>query len=167
MNQSYEEKKEEVSEQAVEARRDIIENTDVEKIVKDKIRQTTIAQGLIKGNDDGELFFDEDKVMVALEDKILNEEVEAIDTPIGYIPKYDDLKALFKEVIDKDYPEDLYTMQFSIYCDNIIKRIDLQDKAYHEEENIPEKFFEILKEQKAGLEALKAKNGPIVKPQDL
>jgi len=100
-------------------------------------------------------------------DRFAHGDVEAIETPVGYIPKYDDLKKLFNEVINKDYPEDLYTMQFSIYCDNIIKRIDLQDEAYHKEENIPGKFFEILKEQKAGLEALKAKHGSIVKPQQL
>ncbi len=100
-------------------------------------------------------------------DLFAHEDVEAIDTPIGYIPKYDDLKKLFKEVINKDYPEDLYNMQFSLYIDNIVGRIDLQDEAYHKEENIPERFFEILKEQKAGLEALKAKHGSIVKPQEL
>ncbi|MCK5125620.1 MAG: phosphoenolpyruvate carboxykinase (GTP) [candidate division Zixibacteria bacterium] len=100
-------------------------------------------------------------------DRFVNKEVEAIDTPVGYLPKYDDLKKLFKDIINKDYPEDLYTMQFSLYCDKIIARIDLQDEAYHKEENIPTRFFEILKEQKAGLEALKAKHGAIIKPQEL
>jgi len=100
-------------------------------------------------------------------DLFAHKDVEAIDTPIGYLPKYDDLKKLFKDVINKDYPEDLYTKQFSLYIDKVIARIDLQDEAYHKEENIPERFFEILKEQKTALEALKAKNGSIVKPQDL
>ncbi len=100
-------------------------------------------------------------------DRFVNKEVEAIDTPVGYLPKYDDLKKLFKEVINKEYTEDIYTMQFSLYCDKIIARIDLQDEAYHKEENIPARFFEILKEQKAGLEALKAAKGAIIKPQDL
>jgi phosphoenolpyruvate carboxykinase (GTP) len=100
-------------------------------------------------------------------DRYVNGDVDAIETPVGFLPKYDDLKKLFKEIIKKDYTEDLYTMQFSIYVDKIITRIDLQNKAYGEEDNIPKRFFEVLKEQKAGLEALKAKNGPIVKPQDL
>ncbi|MEE9169242.1 MAG: phosphoenolpyruvate carboxykinase (GTP) [bacterium] len=100
-------------------------------------------------------------------DRFANKEVEAIETPIGYIPKYEDLKRLFNEVINKEYSEELYTMQFSLYIDNIIGRIDLQDKAFHEEENIPGKFFEILKEQKAALEGLKAKHGSVVKPQSL
>ncbi|MEE9443034.1 MAG: phosphoenolpyruvate carboxykinase (GTP) [candidate division Zixibacteria bacterium] len=100
-------------------------------------------------------------------DRFANKEVEAIDTPIGYIPKYDDLKKFFKEIIDKDYSEELYTKQFSLYIDNIIGRIDLQDEAYTKEGGIPERFFELLKEQKAGLEELKAKHGSVVKPQDL
>ncbi|MCP4704756.1 MAG: phosphoenolpyruvate carboxykinase (GTP) [candidate division Zixibacteria bacterium] len=100
-------------------------------------------------------------------DLFAHKDVEAIETPIGFIPKYDDLKKLFKDVINKDYPEDMYTMQFSLYIDKVIARIDLQDEAYHKEENIPERFFEILKEQKAGLEALKADKGAIVKPQEL
>ncbi len=47
-------------------------------------------------------------------------EVDAIDTPIGYLPKYEDLKSLFKSRIDKEYPEDLYVKQFSLYIDNIV-----------------------------------------------
>jgi phosphoenolpyruvate carboxykinase (GTP) len=100
-------------------------------------------------------------------DRFVHDEVEAITTPIGHLPKYEDLKALFKEVINKEYPEDLYTMQFSLYIDNIIKRIDLQDKAFREEDNIPARFFEVLMEQKAELQELKEKFGSVVKPEDL
>ncbi|GAH40112.1 unnamed protein product, partial [marine sediment metagenome] len=37
---------------------------------------------------------------------------DAIETPIGYLPKYDDLKALFKLELDKDYSQEDYTEQF-------------------------------------------------------
>jgi len=94
-------------------------------------------------------------------------EVEAIDTPIGYLPKYEDLKALFKAKIDKDYPEDLYIKQFSLYLDNIIGRIDLQIEAYGKEKNIPQKLFDIYKEQRQELVALKDKYGAIVTPKQL
>ncbi len=77
------------------------------------------------------------------------DEIDAIETPIGYIPKYDDLKKLFKEKIDKDYPEDLYEKQFSLYADNILGRIDLQIEAYGKEDNVPPKFFDLLKAQRA------------------
>jgi phosphoenolpyruvate carboxykinase (GTP) len=94
-------------------------------------------------------------------------EVEAIDTPIGYLPKYEDLKDLFKSKIDKDYPEDLYNKQFSLYIDNIIGRIDLQVEAYGKEKHIPQKLYDILKEQRQELVALKDKYGAIVTPQQL
>jgi phosphoenolpyruvate carboxykinase (GTP) len=94
-------------------------------------------------------------------------EVDAIDTPIGYLPKYEDLKDLFKSKIDKDYPEDLYIKQFSLYLDNIIARIDLQIEAYGKEKNIPQKLFDIYKEQRQELVALKDKYGAVVTPKQL
>ena len=94
-------------------------------------------------------------------------EVDAIDTPIGYLPKYEDLKDLFKSKIDKEYPEDLYNKQFSLYIDHIIDRIDLQVEAYGKEKNIPQKLYDILKEQRQELVALKDKYDAIVTPQQL
>ena len=94
-------------------------------------------------------------------------EVDAIDTPIGYLPKYADLKRLFKERIEKTYPEDLYVKQFALYVDNILGRIDLQLDAYGKEDNIPGRLFDILNRQRAELIALKEKYGPIVTPAQL
>ena len=94
-------------------------------------------------------------------------EVDAIDTPIGYLPKYTDLKDLFKSKIDKEYPEDLYIKQFSLYIDNILSRIDLQIEAYGKEKNIPQKLFDILQEQRRGLVELTDKYGAIVTPKQL
>lgn len=94
-------------------------------------------------------------------------DVEGIETPIGIIPKYEDLKKLFNEKIGKEYGEDLYTMQFSLYVDNIVARINLQTEAWQKEDNASEVLFNIYAEQKAALEALKAAKGAIVIPQDL
>ncbi len=97
----------------------------------------------------------------------VNGDVEAIDTPIGFIPKYEDLKKLFNEKISKEYPKELYTMHFSLYIDKIIGRIDLQEEAYSKEENIPPRLFEIYKKQKAELVALKEKEGAVATPDKL
>jgi phosphoenolpyruvate carboxykinase (GTP) len=107
------------------------------------------------------------KAWMAWLERKAHADVEAIDTPIGYIPKYKDLKELFQAKINKAYPEDLYTKQFSLYIDNIVARIDLQLEAYGKEKNIPKKLFEILKEQRQGLMDLKEKYGPVVTPQQL
>ena len=93
-------------------------------------------------------------------------EVEAIETPIGYIPKYEDLKELFDK-IDKVYPQELYEKQFALYIDNILGRIDLQEEAYKKAENVPAKLFEVYEEQREGLEALKSKYGSVVSVENL
>ena len=94
-------------------------------------------------------------------------DVQAIETPIGLIPKYSDLHKLFTEKINKEYSESLYTMQFSLYIDNVIARIELQETAWRKEQGASERLFAVYAEQKAGLLALKAAKGGIVKPQEL
>jgi phosphoenolpyruvate carboxykinase (GTP) len=94
-------------------------------------------------------------------------EVDVIETPIGYLPTFDDLRGLFQSIINKNYKKELYNKQFSLYVDNIVARIDLQIEAYGKEKNIPETIFNVLKEQKDGLLALKKTYGPIVIPSQL
>ena len=94
-------------------------------------------------------------------------EVEVIDTPIGGIPRYDDLRRLFAEGLDKDYPQALYDKQFSLYVDNILAIIELQEEAYGKEQEIPPALFKVYEEQRAGLLALKEQHGAVVTPEQL
>ena len=93
-------------------------------------------------------------------------EIEAIETPIGFIPRYADLKELFAG-IDKEYPRELYDKQFAFYVDKILERINLQQEAYGKEKDTPAKLFQVYAEQRDGLEALKAKYGSIVSVEQL
>ncbi|MFW6115533.1 MAG: phosphoenolpyruvate carboxykinase (GTP) [Chloroflexota bacterium] len=99
-------------------------------------------------------------------ERVAHREVDTIETPIGCLPRYEDLRDLFAG-IDKVYPRQLYDRQFALYVDNILARIELQTQAYGEEKNVPSRIFEIYEEQKAGLESLKAKYGPIVSVEQL
>jgi phosphoenolpyruvate carboxykinase (GTP) len=107
------------------------------------------------------------KVWLGWLELLAHREIDAVETPIGRIPKYEDLKGLFKSKIDKEYPKDLYDKQFSLYIDNIVDRIDLQTEAYGKDQHIPKRIFEVYEEQKKGLLALKEKYGPIVTPAQL
>ncbi len=107
------------------------------------------------------------KVWLSWLERYAYDEVDHIATPIGNIPTYDDLKKLFSEIIHKDYTKELYTRQFSLYLDNIIQRLELQEKAYAKEQGIPPRLFDILAEQKAGLAALKKTHGSVVAPDSL
>ena len=107
------------------------------------------------------------KAWLAWLERRAHNEVEAIETPIGYLPKYDDLEKLFREIIAKTYPRELYDKQFSLYIDNIVARIDLQLEAYGREENLPPQLFTVLRDQREGLMALKDRFGAIVTPAQL
>jgi phosphoenolpyruvate carboxykinase (GTP) len=107
------------------------------------------------------------KVWLAWLERRAHGDVEAIETPIGYVPRYDDLKTLFSTIIDKTYPESLYNQQFSLYIDNILSRIELQIEAYRKEEQIPVQLFKVLEAQQEGLTRLKDQFGPLVTPAQL
>jgi phosphoenolpyruvate carboxykinase (GTP) len=107
------------------------------------------------------------KVWLSWLAKMARREAPFILTPIGKIPTYEPLKALFAALIDKEYPRDLYDKQFSLYIDNILLRTDLQMEAYGKEPNLPEKLFTVLNEQREGLLSLKASFGPIATPDNL
>ncbi|MDH4205723.1 MAG: phosphoenolpyruvate carboxykinase domain-containing protein, partial [Desulfobacteraceae bacterium] len=107
------------------------------------------------------------KVWLTWLERLAHNEVNAIESPIGYLPKFDDLQNLFRSIIDKDYTKELYIKQFSLYIDNIVARIDMQIRAYDKEPDISGKLFDILKEQKEGLLALKKTYGSIVTPSQL
>ncbi|HET6451066.1 MAG TPA: phosphoenolpyruvate carboxykinase (GTP) [Spirochaetia bacterium] len=103
------------------------------------------------------------KVWLSWLERYAHHEAGAIETPIGFIPRYEDLRALFLE-IGKEYPKSLYEKQFTFYVDNILARIQVQEDAYRKEKKLPARLFEVYEEQKSGLAALKEKHGPVVKP---
>ena len=107
------------------------------------------------------------KVWLGWLERLVHNEVDAINTPIGRLPLFEDLKSLFKELIDKDYLAQLYTKQFSLYIDHIVKRIDLQTEAYGRELNIPPMLFEIYEKQRKELIQLKSQFGPVATPAQL
>ncbi len=94
-------------------------------------------------------------------------EVGSIETPIGLIPRYEDLKKIFDQMVGKEYSRELYTKQFSFYIDTILARIQLQEEAYRKDSRMPPRLFEVYEEQKRGLEALKKAHGPVVPPDKL
>jgi len=107
------------------------------------------------------------KVWMAWLERRVHNEVDVIETPIGYLPKFKDLEKLFRDIITKDYSHELYLKQFSLYIDNIVRRIDLQLEAYGKEQGIPERLFTALRRQKEELTALKQKYGPVAAPYQL
>ncbi|MHA2275950.1 MAG: phosphoenolpyruvate carboxykinase domain-containing protein, partial [Candidatus Kariarchaeaceae archaeon] len=84
-------------------------------------------------------------------------EYEAIKTPIGYIPKYHDLKDLFKQYLNKDYTEKDYITQFSLRLEKLLEKLERIEVNYRKEVEIPQFFWDILTQQKSDLTQLKQK----------
>jgi phosphoenolpyruvate carboxykinase (GTP) len=92
---------------------------------------------------------------------------EAIETPVGFLPKYEDLKNLFKEYLDEDYIEKDYIDQFSIRTTHILKKLDRIEAVFKKESYVPDFFWNILNQQRSELKNLKEKFGKeIISPKD-
>ncbi|MFH1850408.1 MAG: phosphoenolpyruvate carboxykinase (GTP) [archaeon] len=81
----------------------------------------------------------------------VHQEYDAIETPIGLIPKYDDLKGLFAQVFGREYSKGEYEKQFSIRVPNYLDKLDRIEEIYSVEEDIPGIFHRQLEEQRRRL----------------
>jgi len=94
-----------------------------------------------------------------------HKEVGAIKTPTGFMPKYQDLKRLFKEVLDRDYPEEKYIEQFTIRIPENLAKIERIKEIYKTKvRDTPQIVFEVLEEQKRRLNGGRKKYGDYVAP---
>ena len=90
---------------------------------------------------------------------------EAYETPTGFIPKYEDLKVLFTELINEEYKEEDYTYQFTFRSDKWTTKLDRALKWYKEiDPNTPQDILEYWEKAKAAIEEAKSKYGAEIKP---
>jgi len=96
----------------------------------------------------------------------VNNDVDAIKTPTGFIPKYEDLKKLFKQVLDTDYAEEEYIKQFTLRIPENLQKIERITEIYKTKvSDTPDILFDILEEQKKRLKAAQEKYGDYVAPE--
>ena len=95
----------------------------------------------------------------------VHEEVGAVETPTGYIPKYDDLHELFRSVLQKEYTRDDYVRQFVTRVPQHLARIDRVENIYKQQiSNSPTVLFEVLDAQRQRLEAARSRFGDLISP---
>ena len=93
-------------------------------------------------------------------------EVWAVKTPTGLIPMYEDIKKLFKHVLNKGYSEKKYSEQFSLRVQEHLLKIDRIVNIYRTKvPQAPEIIFEVLEEQRRRLIAARDKFGDYVAPE--
>ena len=95
----------------------------------------------------------------------VHKEADAIDTPTGRIPKYEDIKKLFEQVLGRDYSKGDYTKQFTLRVPEHLAKIDRVTKLYMEKvSKAPKIVFRVLEEQKQRLIETREKYGDYVTP---
>lgn len=98
----------------------------------------------------------------------VHNEIEAIETPVGRIPRYEDLKKLFKEVLNKNYKKEDYIEQFTIRISENLAKIDriidiYKTKVY----DTPQIVFEVLEAERRRLLDYQKKYGHYIEPDAL
>lgn len=86
-------------------------------------------------------------------------EYDATRTPIGFIPKFHDIKKLYKEIFNREITEEFFDKLFSIRVTKYLDKMDRIEKIYRAEEMVPEKLFEILGNIRNDLNIAKAEHG--------
>ncbi len=83
----------------------------------------------------------------------IHRDVEAIETPIGYFPKFEDLRRLFGGVLNKDYSQEDYIKQFTLRTEQNLQKIRRIIYIYANDiTETPDSLMAILKEQERRLE---------------
>ncbi|MBN1756452.1 phosphoenolpyruvate carboxykinase (GTP) [bacterium] len=88
----------------------------------------------------------------------MHNEYDAIKTPVGYLPEYEDLKDLFKQIFNKNYSREDYITQFSLRVKKLLEKLDRMEDMYKDEQDIPQFFWDILHAQRKELQEMKMKH---------
>ena len=94
-------------------------------------------------------------------------EVDAIQAPTGLLPKYQDLKRLFRQVLGKDYTQGQYDEQFKIRVKENLAKLDRIEKVYKDIADAPKAVFAQISAQRLRLLALQQAKGDYVVPGQL
>ena len=98
----------------------------------------------------------------------IHNDVDAIKTPTGWIPRHADLAALFKERLNKTYTEADYVKQFTICVPNLLAKFDRVEKIYREKvADTPSIVYDTFNEIRGRLKQARAQYGDTISPLDL
>ena len=94
-------------------------------------------------------------------------DVDAVRSPTGLIPRYEDLRRLFREVLEQDYTPDDYAEQFKLRIPENLAKIERIEAIYRDISDTPEVVFEALSAQRQRLVDLQKAKGDYVPPANL
>jgi phosphoenolpyruvate carboxykinase (GTP) len=108
------------------------------------------------------------KVWILWAELRVHGDVDAIETPTGLIPKYEDLANLFKRELDEEFTKENYVEQFTIRVPNLLAKIDRVEQIYKTRvPDTPQIVFDIFNTQRKRLTAARNRLSDYISPFDL
>jgi len=108
------------------------------------------------------------KVWILWAELRVNGDVDAIKTPTGMIPKYEDLARLFKDHLNEEYSQADYVQQFTIRIPENLAKLDRVEKIYKEKvSDTPQILFDTFAKVRKRLKDAGDKHGNYISPFDL
>jgi len=97
----------------------------------------------------------------------VHNEVGAIRSPTGLLPKYEDLRPLFRQVLNNDYAKEDYIKQFTIRVPQNLSKIERAERFYRENlTDAPTELFRVIDEQRKRLLEAKEHFGDYISPEN-
>ena len=92
------------------------------------------------------------KVWIRWMERRINQKMEAFATPIGFIPKYEDLVDLFKKELAAGFNKEDYETQFMIRIPELLDKLDLAEKYFRDEtDGEPKELMDMVADQRNAL----------------
>ncbi|MBF0433311.1 MAG: phosphoenolpyruvate carboxykinase (GTP) [Fibrobacteria bacterium] len=105
------------------------------------------------------------KVWMHWAEKRVHKEVGAHKTPLGFIPKLEDIQPMFTELLGETYTDADYQEQFQFRCDAWLQKLDRIVEYYNTKwPDCPKSVFEKWENAKATITAAKEKYGAFIAP---
>jgi len=96
----------------------------------------------------------------------VHNEVGAVKTPTGYIPRYEDLAKLFHQVLHKEYSPEDYIAQFTLRVPENLAKIARIIEIYRTKvPDTPSILFEVMEAQRQRLLEAREKFGDYISPE--
>jgi len=96
----------------------------------------------------------------------VHNDVEAIKSPTGYLPKYEDLRNLFNKVLRTEYHKEEYVEQFTIRVPENLAKIERVERFYQESvADTPMELFKVLNQQRERLLEARNRFGDYISPE--
>jgi len=136
-----------------------------------KLKKAPLVFGVnyfLRDNDNGKFLNSvQDKhVWIKWMELRVHKEVGSIKSPTGYLPKYEDLRKLFSQVLNKDYGKEDYIKQFTIRVPENLAKIERVQRFYQENvTDTPLELFGILYLQRGRLLEAQASFGDYISPE--